>query len=283
MTPLTFDTSDTLQELVLTFTAGSPTLKRQAAFARAQAATCETDGHRVRVIVLLRDLLRDIQAEEAQALRALPLPSTVLPTTHTAPPSVLGKRSRDPIRDNEREETTFQVVKRARPIAKREASEVVVELTSPAALASEAVARKPTRRSTRKAALDIPPSSEATSSLASTSTAITKTKRTSQPLTVLRQGRPAWDQHTRDVIHNAWSTSSKGSNEVRRGVNVSLALHPSLKLEHAEDYNPYVGDRNSVEPDADALSEDEDVVKRRELLELEEAVMLLKARQGRRV
>ena len=41
-------------------------------------------------------------------------------------------------------------------------------------------------------------------------------------------------------------------------------------------------DRNSVAPDPDALSEDEDVVKRRELLELEEAVMQLKARQGRR-
>jgi len=127
LTNLTFGTLDTLQELVLTFTVGSPTLQKQGAFARAQAATCETDGHRVRVIVLLRDLLRDIQDEEAQASPAAPHPSAVLPTIPTAPPLVLGKRSRASVPDGDGGETT-QVAKRARSIAQREASEVVVEL-----------------------------------------------------------------------------------------------------------------------------------------------------------
>ena len=48
-------------------------------------------------------------------------------------------------------------------------------------------------------------------------------------------------------------------------------------MEYVEDYNPYYSHRNSVEPDSDALSNDEDAVKRRELLELEEAILFLRS------
>jgi len=266
----------------LSFTDGSPFLQQQGAFAQAQAATCETDGHRVRVIVLLRELRRDIRNEEAQALQTPSLSSVAVSIKSAGSLSVLGKRSRDSNYDGEDIEKT-QVVKRTRSTTQKASSKIAIEITSPAVRASKVSTRKITRRSTTKATPAIIPSSEATSSDTSTSTSTAlATTRTAQPLTVARKGRPAWDKHTREVIHNAYSSSNKGSSEIRRGVNISLALHPSLKLEYDEGYNPQYGDRNSVEPDPDALSEDEEVVRKRELQELEYAVMQLKSRQRSR-
>jgi len=78
-----------------------PPLQRQVAFAHAQTAACETEGHRVRVVVLLRAPIRDVRAEDVEVLQTPPLPSTILPTTSAGPYSVLDERSRDPDHDDE--------------------------------------------------------------------------------------------------------------------------------------------------------------------------------------